>query len=333
MSETESPQKLADVVGTGLTTLPDPVQTGFWRAAGRLVGGMLATPAALLRRPAQKIEDKTEAQSIVTRRIAEAAAERAAADPGIVERAMESLVRDEFRKQENKENVVKAAASVLDEEPAPETPKPDTEKTIEEDWLNVFARYAEDASSEKMQKLWGRVLAGEVRSPGSFSLSTIRFLSELDPPIAQAFESVASFIVGDTIFYSDDRRSGHVFQTFMALESAGLISLGAGFLKRNATLNASGAAHIGGSHLCLQVTGEPGTKIEVPVVVLTRLGREVSTLLPKYDEQPEMKAIAKYLSEKPKIREKLSKIELGVLIYSDGIPIHVHILELLWNKP
>ena len=31
-------------------------------------------------------------------------------------------------------------------------------------------------SSEELQTLWGRVLAGEIKSPGTFSLRTLEFL-------------------------------------------------------------------------------------------------------------------------------------------------------------
>src|SRR5208283_1459027 len=57
--------------------------------------------------------------------------------------------------------------------------------------LNIFERYAEDASSETMRALWARVLAGEIRRPGQFSLRTLRFMSELDATTAKLFESYA----------------------------------------------------------------------------------------------------------------------------------------------
>ena len=31
---------------------------------------------------------------------------------------------------------------------------------IEDDWLNLFSSSAENASSERLQNLWGKVLAG-----------------------------------------------------------------------------------------------------------------------------------------------------------------------------
>lgn len=274
-----------------LAHLPEPVQTGFWRAAGRLVGGALATPAAWLRRPAQAVEDKTDAQSLVTRRIAEAVAERAAADPAVLERAMESLVREEFRKQNNKEKVVENTAHSLGQN----TAEPPAGRNIDEDWMNVFVRYAEDASTDRMQQLWGRVLAGEIRRPGAFSLSTIRFLSELDSRVAGHFERISPFLVGDDLFRSEERLSGEQFSLLLELVSAGLLTTG-DFLSRTITANDQGLAHVVGVGLGLQARTKPGTTFNFPIATLTRLGKEISALVSKGgDENQELRKIAKYL--------------------------------------
>ena len=61
------------------------------------------------------------------------------------------------------------------------------------DWLDFFGDYAEKANAEAVRDLWGRVLAGEIRRPGTFSLYTLRILAELDQQVARWFEEEAQF--------------------------------------------------------------------------------------------------------------------------------------------
>src|SRR3546814_8158914 len=48
----------------------------------------------------------------------------------------------------------------------------------DDDWMNRFMRFAEDASSERLQELFARILAGEVVRPGSFGAATLRSWSD-----------------------------------------------------------------------------------------------------------------------------------------------------------
>src|SRR5205814_1243291 len=102
---------------------------------------------------------------------------------------------------------------------------------IEDDWLNVFERFAEDASSERLQQLWAKILAGEIRRPKTFSLQTLRFAAELDELTARVFEKHAhSVLMGD--FILDAPRSGPEFTELLQLEEAGLITGTGGFLSK-----------------------------------------------------------------------------------------------------
>jgi hypothetical protein len=98
----------------------------------------------------------------------------------------------ELRAQANKEGVAKKAIEYLSRESEQVSDKPETP---EEDWLNIFERYAEDASSEKLRDLWARVLAKEIRKPKSFSLRTMRFISELDSETAQLFQKHSGRVI------------------------------------------------------------------------------------------------------------------------------------------
>jgi hypothetical protein len=160
--------------------VPAPYRPGALKAVYHLLGGAGAYLTAWMRRPTQKVDDITDAKSLMIRKVAEAAADSAARDPRLVEAAIEAWLPRELRKQANKQAVVAAALDQLSLAP-PSGGKPAGEhRQIDDDWLSTFDRFSEDACSDDMQKLWGRVLSGEIANPGSFRRATLRFLYELD---------------------------------------------------------------------------------------------------------------------------------------------------------
>lgn len=108
---------------------------------------------------------------------------------------------DEQRKFENRANTTKAAIDELDRG----NQTKDADQEIDADWLNVFGRLAEDKSSKELQDLFGRILAGEIRAPGTFSLRTLQVISNLSRSDAAAVSSFLSFVLDRAIvpFASD----------------------------------------------------------------------------------------------------------------------------------
>ena len=105
----------------------------------------------------------------------------------ILSRATQRANYQELKRQDNLEKVTKKAADALggDEEIADESP--------DDDWINRFFSSAQEVSSDKMQTLWGRILAGEVKQPGSYSLRTLDFLRNLTASEAKAFEELGRY--------------------------------------------------------------------------------------------------------------------------------------------
>jgi len=101
------------------------------------------------------------------------------------------------------------------------------EESVSEDWLFRWRDGAATVSGEDLQSLWGRVLAGEVRSPGTFSLRTLEFLRNLSQSEARVIERVAPFVVQGTIFRDPEVLSsvhGIRFDELLALQELGLLS-------------------------------------------------------------------------------------------------------------
>ena len=63
------------------------------------------------------------------------------------------------------------------------------------DWLNAFEQEARNKSTEEMQQLFGRILAGEIAKPNSFSIKTIKLMTQLDTRVAGLFRRLCSLSI------------------------------------------------------------------------------------------------------------------------------------------
>lgn len=63
---------------------------------------------------------------------------------------------------------------------------------ISDDWLNEFRDVACKKSSEEAQDLFAKVLAGEIRKPGSISLLALTTLANMDQEVANLFNTFCS---------------------------------------------------------------------------------------------------------------------------------------------
>lgn len=80
------------------------------------------------------------------------------------------------------------AAHAKSELPSNETEAPE----LSEDWLNIFQNEGASLSSEQMQRLFGKILSGEIRKPDSYSIRTVRLTAQLDNVAAQLFVRLCS---------------------------------------------------------------------------------------------------------------------------------------------
>ena len=84
----------------------------------------------------------------------------------IADLVSERITYQERKRQTNIRGVVAKAAAELEHKEVPAT------KT-DHDWVARFFNEVQDVSSEEMQKLWAKVLAGEVERSGSTSIRTL----------------------------------------------------------------------------------------------------------------------------------------------------------------
>lgn len=185
---------------TGLSTLgglpiPAPVQKGFLKAVSRLTGALVDIPAAKLESYAEDIRAATEARKHLTHRAAGVLADGFEGNPQLAARAQARATAKVLREQINVEDVLRNAAESLGESGIKEEPSAEPD----DDWWNTFEDEAAKKSSDEMKAVFGRILAGEISRPGSFSIRSVRSVGEMDRSTAELFARLCSLSINSVI--------------------------------------------------------------------------------------------------------------------------------------
>lgn len=306
--------------------LPEMLAGPAGKALSRLVAGITDIPTAYLQRKAQQVKDGTDARSVVSKAVAKVVARQAAADPAIVDRAMEALVAGEYRKQKNKEAIAIKTAELLEHSSKDAELPPTPPMEIDPDWMNIFEQHAQNASTERLQDIWARVLAGEIRKPKSFSPKTLGFIAELDQEVAGVFEKYGNAIVNRDFIPKPSDLSGDVLRNLLLLEDFGLVAGTLGFLNTKLLLNETGGLLFNYRSHSLFMEGEAGKPIELPVVTLTRVGKEIASILSPVDDVARAKEFVQICP-----KDHLQKISYGKMQEDHRGKILIDV-ETLWEK-
>lgn len=101
------------------------------------------------------------------------------------------------------------------------------DRKVDEDWLFIWREYAGKVSAEDLQRLWGSVLAGEVKAPGRYSIRALEFLKTLSKADAERISKLASYIIDDCIATSQEKyleTCGLDFSMLLEMQDLGVIS-------------------------------------------------------------------------------------------------------------
>lgn len=306
-------------------------------AISRLIGGAVDIPAAWLDQKAQAIKDRTTAKTEMSKAVTQQAIREVQSDPDLPRRAAESLIAREYRSQTNKEAVAEKTLKLLSDQSSggPNTTSSsagaETSRPAEPsaDWMNIFERYAADAGSDRLQETWARILAGQIRQPETFSIKTLRLISEMDQRTALEFEKAVAHVVND-LFIPKFEPPLLAQETAASLEEAGLITGTGAF---GSTLTFEGNAALSYENHAIILVVQPDAKLSMAVFPLTRAGKEVLKLV----RRPFPLAAAKLFAERV-AKEQLTQIVFGPIVAqvpADDLSKNVTVgpPTILWQKP
>lgn len=255
--------------------LPQILAGPAGNALSRLLGAVVDIPAAYLHGLSQREKDKTEARTYISQQIAKRVADMAVEDPKVIDRALNSMLLRSYRAQENKDGVAVVAIEDLQQEPPSEnSPGPS------DSWMMKFERYAEDASSEDLQIMFGKLLAGEIRKPGSISPSTLHFVSMLDTETAKLIERALSFYAlnGACVIGFSDKN--FTITEISVLEQSGFWSPEKTF---NVRIGEDGnfGFTVGVEGMGVAINGNPGAEMTFATALVSRAGKDIAKIVKK----------------------------------------------------
>lgn len=120
-----------------------------------------------------------------------------------------------------------AKAVLFAEEQLAGDPQEPPSRNVEEDWLFSWREYAGRVGAEDLQRLWGSVLAGEIKSPGSYSLRTMEFLKTLSKSEAEIISKLARYAINGNIDRSQKaylEAQGLDFGLLLRMQDMGVVS-------------------------------------------------------------------------------------------------------------
>ena len=97
---------------------------------------------------------------------------------------------------------------VVDSEETPTTEGGTDE--LDDDWIEGFRREAVQRSQSEMREAFARILAGELRQPGTFSIQTLRTVSGMSQSTAALFQRAASLRVEIEAMVTDASGEQHL---------------------------------------------------------------------------------------------------------------------------
>lgn len=205
----------------------------------------------------------------------------------------------ERRRQNNIENITSLAAAELVGETVVGAQPPD------EDWIARFFRSAQDINSKQMQDLWGRILSGEIKKPGSYSLRTLDFIRNISSSEAELFERVgklalcssgSAFIsIADKKWLADER--GIKEADHFLLAELGIMYPTDLQLTTFTTESASEMLFRAHDHIVLIRRGQIKVPIHMQIWKFTGIGLEMLPLLPRHVDIGYIEQVAKIFTE------------------------------------
>lgn len=220
----------------------------------------------------------------------------------------------EYYKCRNFNKIAQKADEVYQKQQASQV---DEEKKFSIDW---FVRFFEDAgniSDEKMQELWAKVLAGEIKQPGSFSLRTLDVLRNLSSEEAETLQTLGSYaiVVANDIYICIDKELENQYNYRQKL----LIMYDCGFIENNIASHYSVPIQNGqiilkaGSYIAVS-NSQTEQKLSIDMQRFTKTGKEFLRFV-KADDKYMLSFLGKMKQKNP----ALSLSAHRIVSETDGI--------------
>ena len=196
----------------------------------------------------------------------------------LAQTASNLVISETVRREANVTKALLHAESSLEDDP--QTP-PDT--SVDDDWLFRWRDSASQVSSEELQYLWGKLLAGEVKSPGTYSLRTLEFIRNLSQQEAEAISTLSPFVLGDNLIFREAKElleeAGVDFGFLLNMQQLGILSgveaVGVEITWKSLNTSRYERAVTSNSMVLVMTADDPNHTISLPIYQVSAIGRQV----------------------------------------------------------
>lgn len=197
-------------------------------------------------------------------------------------RAEQRQLVESIRQQHNIENVMGIAANEIAQMDNSDV----SDKPVDDDWITRLFQIVKDINSEEMQFVWGKILAGEIKQPGSFSLRTLEAIRNMTKQDAEVFQKIVPLVMQTSrsqfITSSSDILSqfGISYESILRLDECGLLN-SSGMLSLELRVTNHKDASVYNKETLIHIIGTDTEEIKVSfgVYALTRTGSELYKIL------------------------------------------------------
>lgn len=241
----------------------------------------------------------------------------------LTDRTADRLMVTQAKRQLNIEAITSSAAEQLKDEPPVEN------QPLDEDWIARFLNYAEDIGNEEMQHLWGKILAGEIKQPRTFSLRTLDVVRNLSKEDANAIMKVSNLAFMSANYpvlfrgvYSDTlTKYGLSIQVIELMKELNILQptdIAAIILPAN-NPEIDIKPFVFGKTLMLVTRDANASKQNIPIYLFSNVGKEILKLIDVSPPFEYLKELASHLkSSDTKVQYgEINKIEGNLIDYGE----------------
>lgn len=277
----------------------------------RLIFGCAEIPEEWLKNKRKMIELKGEVERQPIKAFSEQAG-KIISDSQLMKDRAELFASSTLEKNQiTRESIAHKTMEYLDEDDLPEDASPPSE-----DFMRSFVEVAGKASSEELQDMMARILAGEIRQSGSISRATLSIADILDKNIIEAMLFIKPYLIENKWVCIDTLDHQIFWDKCQLLSSIGITTEPGA---RNYGFNSQGNVILSfadGAILLECKDKERAISKFAPITDgfnLTRSGKELMGLLPT-----ESKGSIENIAKKYREKEYFERVVCGNIIEEDG---------------
>ncbi|MFD2641912.1 DUF2806 domain-containing protein [Pseudomonas japonica] len=204
-------------------------------------------------------------------------------EPVITDSELEAAIeRQSIKESMRREINATKAILIADEQLRADEAVPPTEK-VEEDWLHRWKNCASEVSADELQGLWGKILAGEVKKPGTYTLRCLEFIRNISQTEAKLIEKMCAFAISNGYIWRPDsglRKYGLEFDELLDLQELGIVTGIEGMMHFTVAIPQGAkdrwqSVIVNHEKCLIAYIPTEKTSYQIPVYPITNLGRQL----------------------------------------------------------